>query len=178
MRIFNIDINEIISLITVLPSPFAEYVLILKIIFILVALLFIGAIIFFLSKSSWLNALLIEDMIEILTYRPLGVKKNVKTWKKIQSRIETGKESEYKLALIEADSLLGDVLEEKGFPGETLEKKLKQLDQITLPNVEQIREVHQIRNNIVHNPDYVLSLDETRKAMLIYEKALIDLQVL
>ena len=178
MKIFNIDIIEIISLITAPPSPFAEYVLILKIIFILVTLLFISAIIFFLAKSSWLKVALIEDMVEFLTYRPLGVKKNAKSWKRIQSRIETGKESEYKLALIEADSLLGDVLEEKGYIGETLEEKLKQLDQVTLPNIAQIKEVHQIRNNIVHNPDYRLSLDETRRAMSIYEKALIDLQAL
>jgi hypothetical protein len=46
----------------------------------------------------------------------------------------------------------------------------------TLPNVEEVWEAHKIRNNIVHDPDYRLSLDEAKRALEIYEKALTDLQ--
>jgi len=47
-----------------------------------------------------------------------------------------------------------------------------------LPNLEEARAAHQTRNNIVHDPNYRLSLDEARKILAVYEKSLIDLQAL
>jgi len=119
----------------------------------------------------------LQDMTEFLTYRPYGVKKIVKIWSKIKGRLESGSESEYKLAVIEADSILNDILERMGFKGETLGNRLKQVTTAILPSIEEVGEAHKIRNNIVHDPDYKLTLDQTQKALEIYERALRDLQV-
>jgi len=163
-----------------LTSPsLTSWLLILKIIFILFSLILFGFIIFALSGgSAWFKRLVIWDLQEILTFRPFGVRKLVRQWLKIKARLDTGIESEYKLAIIEVDSILDDILKRMGYGGETLGERLNKLTIASLSNLEEVREAHQIRNNIVHDPDYRLSLDEARKAMSAYERALTDLQAL
>jgi len=165
------------EIISWLISPtFSGWLLILKILFIIVVLILLGFIIFVLAKTSWLKRIWIWDLVEFFSFRPYGVRKVVKDWAKITGRLETGLESEYKLAVIEADSMLNDILKRMGFGGETLGERLEKLTAATLPNLEQIWEAHKIRNNIVHDPDYRLTLDEARKVLGIYEQALRDLE--
>lgn len=149
----------------------------LKIIFIVISLFFLVIIFYSLRKSSWLKNRFLQDMVEILTYRPYGIKKMAKIWSKIKGRLELGAESEYKLAVIEVDSMLNDVLERMGFKGEILGDRLKQVTTDILPNIEETREAHKVRNNIVYDPDYKLTLDQAKKVLKIYEQALRDLQV-
>jgi hypothetical protein len=147
-----------------------------KFVFIGVSLFLFGAIIFILFAGSWIKWLLLYDVTEFFTYKPFGVRRLEKAWKKVLTRTETGLESEYKLAVIEADSMLDDILKRMGFSGETLEERLEKLTVATLPNIEEIRESHRVRNNIVHDPDYRLSLDESRKILGVYEQAFKELQ--
>jgi hypothetical protein len=161
----------------IINPTFSGWLLILKILFIIVALISFGFIIFALAKTAWLKRLLIWDLVEFFSFRPYGTRKIVKAWAKITARLETGLESEYKLAVIEADSILNDILKRMGFGGETLGERLEKLTTATLPNLEQVWGAHKIRNNIVHDPDYRLTLDEAKRVLDIYEQALTDLQV-
>jgi len=165
--------DNLISLKSILP----EILLILKILSIAVFVFLLIIILRSLRKSSWLKYRLFQDMTEFLTFKPYGVKKIAKVWSKIKGRLETGSESEYKLAVIEADSMLNDILERMGFKGETLGDRLKQVTTDVLPSVENSREAHKIRNNIVHDPDYKLTLGQAQKVLEIYERALRELQV-
>jgi hypothetical protein len=160
----------------ILNPTFSGWLLILKIIFIILSLILFGFIIFALIKTFWLKRLLIWDLVEFFSFRPYGLRKVVKDWAKITARLETGLESEYKLAVIEADSILNDILKRMDFGGKTLGERLEKLTTAILPNLEQIWETHKIRNNIVHDPDYRLTLDEAKRVLDIYEQALRDLE--
>ena len=164
--------NNILSFIT---SP--TFLFYLKVAFIVIGALFLFGIIFLLSRNSWLKRRFLEDWTEFFIYRPFGVKKTFKQWAKVLKRLETGKEADYKLAVIEADSLLNDILKKMGYKGETMAKILEQLDATILPNMEQIWKVHKIRNNVVHDPDYELSLEQARKILGIYEKTFRTLEM-
>ncbi len=118
-----------------------------------------------------------HDWAEFLTFRPFGAVKIEKGWLKIKARVDTGLESEYKLAVMEGDIMLDDILKKMGYHGETLGERLNSLTIATLPNIERIKEAHQTRNNIIHDPDYRLSLDETRKVLDVFEQAFRDLEV-
>jgi len=171
-----IDINNVISFIV---SPqISGGLLILKISFLIFTSILFGFIIFALIRTLWLKRILLWDLQEFLTYRPFGIRKIVKTWNKITKSLETGLESEYRLALIEADSVLDNIFKRMGYKGEALGERLDKLTSTTLPNLEQVREVHKIRNSIIHDPDYKLTLEEAKKALETYEQALRDLQVL
>jgi len=169
-----IRINDIISFI--FNPVFTDWLLFLKILLIILSLILSGFIIFAFIKTSWLKRMLIWDIVEFFSFRPYGIRKVEKDWAKITARLETDLESEWKLATIEADSILNDILMKMGFAGETLGERLDRLTIATLPNLQQIREAHKIRNNIVHDPDYRVSLDEAKMAVGIYEQALRDLQ--
>lgn len=167
--------GDIISFL--LEPQFEGVLLLIKTIFIVASvLLIIAVIIFSLVKSTWLKKFILEDLAEVLTMTPYGAEKAFKEWAKIKQRIDTGKEEEYKLALIEADSLLDDILKRIGYQGESISDRLKQIDLMILPNIEQVWEVHKVRNNIIHDPDYRLTFDVAKKALAIYEKVFQDLE--
>lgn len=168
--------NELIQFL--LYPNFTGWLLIIKIIFLFFSAFFLSFIIWALFNTSWLKKAFLQDLIEFLTYKPYGMKKFTKEWGKIKKRLETGLESELKLATIEADSLLNETLKRTGYPGESLGERLDKVTTDILPNLEEVRKVHEIRNNIIHDPTYRLSLEETKKALAIYEKALIELQTL
>ena len=166
-----------IDIISFIISPPPSTILVIsKLVFTLVSLFLTVGLIFFLIKNDWLNFVIFQDSAEFITFRPFGIKKIVKVWDKITARLDTGLESEYKLAVTEADDMMDDILKRMSITGETLGEKLKNLTSATLPNIEEIIESHQVRNNIVHNPDYELSLDEAKKLLAVYEKAFQNLQ--
>ncbi len=168
--------EQIISFI--LNPAFSGWLLVLKIIFIIISLLLFGFIIFVLIKTSWLKRMIIWDLQEFLTYRPFGVTKLAGKWQKIKKRLKRKTESEAKLAVIEVDSMLDGILDRMGFGGRTLGERLDKLTVISLPNIEEVRQAHKIRNNIIHDPSYRLDLEEAEKVISAYEKALTDLQAL
>ena len=153
------NINSFIASIgSFITSPnFQALLFPIKIIFIGISLVFVLTIIILLIKSTWLKRRVLEDLIEVTTYRPYGVKKTFKQWAVI-------------------DSLLNSVLQKMGFSGETIGERLKQLKSDILPNIDQVWEAHKIRNNVVHDPDYKLTLDQAKQTVAIYEKALRDLE--
>ena len=167
---------EVLTNFALFPS-FTGWLLVIKIVFILLFLASLVLVIILLLKTSWLKYRYLEDAAEILTFKPFGARKIEKEWKKIMFHLTKKLDSEYKLAIIEADNLLEDILKNLGYQGKSLGERLDQLNEITLPNLAKVREAHQVRNNIIHDPNYVLSLEETKKVLAIFEKAFQDLEV-
>ncbi len=167
---------NILNLIT-LPS-FQGHLLTIKIFFISFSSLLLVLIIILFARTNFLPNLVWEDIFEFFTYRSVGARKILKQWTKTKGRLETGLESEYKLAVIEADSTLDEVLKKMGYLGETLGERLEKINVAVLPSIEEVRDTHKIRNNIVHDPDYRINSDEAKKSISIYEKALTDLGAL
>jgi len=161
----------------IVSPTFSGWFLFLKILFIIAGLVLFGFIVFALIKTSWLKRLIIWDWKEFFSYKPYGVRKVLKTWTKITKRLESGLESEYKLAVTEADSMLNNILKRMNFEGEVLTDRLDKLTSATLSSLEQVREAHKIRNSIIHNPDYKLSFEEAKRVLGIYEQAFRDLEL-
>ncbi|MFH1401596.1 MAG: hypothetical protein ABIG40_01395 [Parcubacteria group bacterium] len=160
-----------------LNSPaFHNILLIIKIVFIIISAFFFGFIVFALIHTSWLKRLILMDLEEFFTFHPYGEKKLYRQWQKLKQKLDTGLESDYKLAVTGADSILDDILKKEGFVGETLGERLEKLTESTIPNLADVSEAHKTRNNIVHDPDFKLTLEEARRVMEIYEKALVDLK--
>lgn len=149
-----------------------------RIVFLAISAIFTVLIVIILLRTHYLQWLFVQDWVEFLTRRPFGAKRITGGWNNILKHLDTGVESEYKLAVIEADDLMDSSLRRLGYTGAALEERLQKLTSATLPNINQVLEAHKIRNNVVHNPDYRLSLDEAKKTLSIYEQAFKDLQIL
>ncbi|MEK7564446.1 MAG: hypothetical protein AAB510_02670 [Patescibacteria group bacterium] len=78
--------------------------------------------------------------------------------------------SDWKLAIIEADAMLEDLLGQLGFKGDTLGDKLKSTDQEKFRNLTSAWEVHTIRNRVAHEGlSYEISQREAKRVIAIYE---------
>lgn len=172
----NLTLKDVLNFLT---SPsFEGYLLIIKIIVIVFSFFMLVSIIILLFKTKYLEFRILEDLFEFFNYRSYGVKKILKQWQKTKARLGSGLEPEYKLAVIEADSNLDGILKKLGYSGASMGERLDKINSAILPNIEEVRQAHKIRNNIIHDPDYKLSLEEAKKAILIYEKTLTDLGAL
>lgn len=170
------DLNQKIILWLFNPPFDNEILYTLRVVFVVAAIVLFLAMIFLFFRASWIKYLIWYDAVEYLTFRPFGVKKIEKDWMKNKARTNTGLESEYKLSVLEADSMLNDILKKMGYSGETLGEKLSGLTKATLSNIEDIKVAHQTRNNIIHDPDYKLTPEETKRVLDVFEKAFRDLE--
>ena len=169
------NLENIVQLI--LNPTFSDSFLILKFVFVLLSLLLTGFIIFALIKTDWLHQLMIWDWMEFLTYKFHGLAVINKKWAKIKRKSQTSG-AEARLAIIEADALLDEILKRMGFRAETLKERLEILTPDILENLEQVKKVHTIRLNIVRDPSYHLDSASAHQVLDVYEKALKNLQVL
>lgn len=173
---WNEFLNEIISFI--LQPKLPDWFLPVKYTFIFFTFFFLGYVVWSLVKTTWLKRFLLWDLKEFLTYRPFYSKTFAPKWKKIEKRLETGIESDFKLAVLEADELLNECLTKMGYPGEKLEEKLEKLTEEVISNLEEVKKIREVRNSIIEDPTFKLTLEETKRVLAVYKKALEDLQAL
>lgn len=143
-----------------------------KIIFILFTIFFFCCVVYFLNVSSYLKFQFLEDVTEFFSWQAYGLKEIAKKWKKIQKRAESGSEAELKLAIIEADDFLSQVLDERGFEGKTFVDLIDNAGRIILPNYQEILDAHKIRNSVVYDADFTISQEDAKRVLSVFELAI------
>jgi len=146
--------------------------LVAKFLFIGFSVLALAIIALLIPRISWTQFRIKDEFMAYSKFNTGVTQKITKIWLKVASRLNTNIESEYKLALIEADDILDKALKTQGFQGETVGDRLKQITSDIIPNIDEIKEAHKVRNNIIHDPDYHLTYEITRKSLDVYENTL------
>ncbi|HVZ11090.1 MAG TPA: hypothetical protein VG941_01570 [Candidatus Paceibacterota bacterium] len=95
-------------------------------------------------------------------------------WQEILAHLDSNNESEWKVAIIEADKLVDDVLK-NSFAGETMGERLMNIDKTQLLSIDGLWEAHKIRNRLAHEVNYFLRHAEAVKAIRYFEAALHEL---
>ena len=98
-------------------------------------------------------------------------------WEEVQRHITSTREAEWKFAVIEADKVVDDILK-NSYPGETMGERLMNISQGQLETLNGLWEAHKIRNRLVHDANYFLRYAEAKRAVILYERALKELQAL
>ncbi|MBU2220137.1 hypothetical protein KJ665_03270 [Patescibacteria group bacterium] len=152
-----------------------------------------GAIVLILKIFSWLVSILLMWMIVVLLKRSDAawwVKERVfaaefaygkaagQRWDEIKARLQKGDEANLKLAVIEADNLMDDILKRMGLPGANMEERLRQIERQEIKSVEKIWATRKTRNQIVHEPNFHLAQEEAEAAVANIEEALKELEYL
>lgn len=170
--------EQILELLSKINSPELQAKLLwIKIPFLLVVAFFITIIIIAFTRSPYLRLSLYGDAVEILTYRPYGFPKMRRRWQRIMRRLDTGNEAEYKLAIIEADGLLDDMLKKMRLGGDTVDERIGRITPLMIENVAELKTAHLVRNSIVYDPDYRLSASEARRVLLVYQRTFEELDL-
>ena len=92
-------------------------------------------------------------------------------WAKTLTYLFSQSSSDWKLAIIEADSMLDGLMDRLGFRSENLGEKLKMANQDNFPSLTNAWEVHTIRNKIAHEGlSFELSQHEAKRIIALYEQ--------
>lgn len=101
-----------------------------------------------------------------------------KQWQEIRQKLASDNENEYKIAVIEADKFIGDLVAGLGYPGDNFGERLDNINEGQIANIEGLRQAHATRNRIVHDDDFVLEKQEVEGVISQYEEFLRSYQII
>ncbi len=91
-------------------------------------------------------------------------------WRKIVANSESDNPSDWRIAVIEADIILDELLNTLRLPGETIGEKLKAVEQSDFTTIEAAWEAHKARNMIAHQGNnFAVNQREIRRIISLYE---------
>jgi len=88
-------------------------------------------------------------------YKPLPVeeveaKGLMVQWQVVLDHVDSENPAEWKLAILEADNMLDEILEDQGYFGETVAEKLKAMTPSRIVSYDDVWDAHKVRNQIAH----------------------------
>lgn len=98
---------------------------------------------------------------------PLSTNKN---WDKVILHVESYNESEWRLAVIEADMMLAELLDTMNLQGDSIGEKLKGIEKSDFNTLDLAWEAHKVRNQIAHDPSFMLTQREARRVVSLFEQ--------
>jgi len=99
-------------------------------------------------------------------------------WKAINKKFESGQQSDWKLAVMEADNLLDSIFQQMRIYGEDMGERLKSLSKEQLSNIDDVWKAHKLRNELAHSFSSEVREKEVKAALDAYEQAMKYLGVL
>ncbi|KKU50063.1 MAG: hypothetical protein UX71_C0002G0034 [Parcubacteria group bacterium GW2011_GWA1_47_10] len=119
-----------------------------------------------------------ESFLRAVTEEAHGMKKNGK-WEKVLELSRSSHQSDWRLAIMEADIMLEEALRKKGYVGESVGDILKSFEPGDFLSLDAAWEAHKIRNRIAHSGgDFELSEREARRVITLFESTLKELEVI
>lgn len=105
--------------------------------------------------------------------------KHNKRWKQIIDDIHSESPADWRLAIVEADTMLDESLRNAGFSGESLGEILQSLDANELVSIDEAWEAHKTRNRIAHDGSgFELTQREAKRIIGLYERVFLELGVI
>jgi len=139
-----------------------------------ISLLFVMGIIYAKFKIGQIKrARKLEAKIKKVTENKVVEAKKTenKKWVKVKEHASSANPSDWRLAILEADILLGDLLTKLGYKGEGIGEQLKSVERIDFQTLDLAWEAHKIRNSIAHEgSDFVLSPNEAKRVIGLFEE--------
>jgi hypothetical protein len=86
-------------------------------------------------------------------------------------RMNTGEMTNWKLAIMEADHVLDEIVKASGFRAPTADERFKQLGPEMFTNLAELQEAHRVRNRVAQEPDFMITKDEALKTLRVYKKS-------
>ncbi len=100
-------------------------------------------------------------------------------WKLVEAHINSDDASKWRLAILEADIILNDLLDSLQLHGESIGDKLKNIEQSDFNNLEQAWEAHKIRNAIAHQgSEFLLTQKEAKRVIKLYQSVFDEFEII
>jgi hypothetical protein len=100
-------------------------------------------------------------------------------WKYILTLLESPNESDWRVAIIESDTLLEEAFRERGLVGNTMSELLEEAKMNGYSSIQSAWDAHLVRNKIAHEGlNYPITQVEVRRVVRLYQNVFEDLQVI
>jgi len=126
---------------------------------------------YFKMKGNFLTERekVIYDIAHVKEEKKVASDKAVR-WQAILDKVNSDSDTSWKIAIMDADILLDEVLQEQGYTGAGVGERLKQVGPEFKDSVQYAWEGHKVRNQVAHDAQYVLSQRDARQAISMYER--------
>jgi hypothetical protein len=92
-------------------------------------------------------------------------------WNRIMEQATSDSGQYWRLAILEADIMLNELLDSLGYKGETMADKMKQVERASFNTIDLAWEAHKVRNEVAHEGSTrLLNAREVRRVIDLYEK--------
>jgi hypothetical protein len=71
-------------------------------------------------------------------------------WNRIMEHANSEDEHQWRLAILEADIMLNELLDVLGYKGETMGEKMKMVNRANFNSIDEAWEAHKVRNRVAH----------------------------
>lgn len=106
----------------------------------------------------------------VLNWSTERKQKNVR-WERVEKYMLSSNPSDWKIALLEADNMLDEIVERMGYKGTTLGERMKTIEASDFPYLDETWQAHKLRNAIAHKgTDYPLTKSEADQAINTYHR--------
>jgi len=114
-----------------------------------------------------------EENVFAATAHPIAARDVSRTqmrWNRIMEQIHSGNEQNWRLAILEADIMLNELLDVLGYRGETMGEKMKAVERADFNTIDLAWEAHRARNRIAHEgTNLLLNEREARRLVGLYD---------
>lgn len=92
-------------------------------------------------------------------------------WHRIEEQLASDDPQSWRLAILEADIMLGELLDLQGYRGETMADKMRQVDRAQFNTIDLAWEAHRVRNKVVHEGEAMqMNAREAQRVVGLYEQ--------
>ncbi len=150
-----------------LGAPVIAWLPIIKVVGVVIGLIWLALIIYIIFRLAALNR---KKIIENLTERVVPSKDYTEQFERVMKFIDSDNPSDWKLAIIEADTILDSLVARMNYPGDNLGERLRAIEPSDFLTLNQAWEAHKMRNKIAHEPNFGLNKREARATIELYKQ--------
>ncbi len=152
-------------------------IFLVKIIFIIFSFFCLAGVIYLYKKTGYLHYDQLETWDILKNFKDYGSSKAQKQWRKIKQNFEKDDPVYWKVALLEAEKLMDEILVRMGLGSGTMDERLSRASVDEIPNLQDVIRARNLCQDIARDPDYRLNKEDAEKTLGSFEKALLALQV-
>ncbi len=92
-------------------------------------------------------------------------------WNRVLEHASSDDEHKWRLAILEADIMLNELLDLQGFKGETMAEKMKQVSRTQFNSIDDAWEAHKVRNRVAHEgAEFRIDEREKNRVINLYQR--------
>lgn len=100
-------------------------------------------------------------------------------WQRVMDHINSTNSADWRLAIIEADIMLDELLTASGHHGTSVGEKLKSVEKSDFVTLDSAWEAHKVRNSIAHKgSDFPLNEREAKRAISLFEEVFKEFKII